>query len=270
VDAPVVLDVLTAKQGYEESLVVSIVSHGHAAVVQLLLDELAQLSRSTVARVVVTQNVPEAHPIAPPGGWPFRFDLLCNSEPQGFGANHNRALEGAQETLVCVLNPDVSLGGMDPFAELKRVALQDRGGCAYPEQVDSRGEAQDFERAYPTLGALWARRVLRQPERRTDWVNAACLVLPRTVWNALGGFDVRYFMYCEDVDFSVRLRLAGVPLRRAPVRVIHAGRRASRRELRHLIWHVRSLLRLWRSPAYRAALHTVTVQSGSKVTIDPS
>lgn len=252
------------------SLAISIVSHGHAAMVQRLLGELVALSTANVTRVVLTQNIPEEEPDAPASGWPFQFEIRRNSEPRGFGANHNRALEGAQETLICVLNPDVSLAGKDPFGALKAVALQDQGGCAYPEQVDASGKLEDFERSLPTPGALWSRRVLRRPEKNTDWVNAACLVLPRAVWEAIGGFDAGYFMYCEDVDFSIRLRLAGVPLRRAPVRVIHVGQRASRRQFRHLIWHLQSLLRLWRSPSYRIAVHTVTVRTASKVTIDPS
>lgn len=253
-----------------ESLVVSIVSHCHGELVQRLLDELAHQSSSSVTRVVLTQNVPERAPLVPDGGWPFQLDLVCNLDPRGFGENHNRALQSAQEALICVLNPDVSLGGRDPFAELKRVALQGQGACAYPLQVNGSGELGDFERALPTLGALWARRVLRRKDGRTDWVNAACLVLPQTVWEAVGGFDVRYFMYCEDVDFCIRLRLAGIPLRRASAKVVHTGRRASSRELRHIIWHVQSLLRLWRSPVFRAGLHSVTVQSAPKVTIDPS
>ena len=55
------------------------------------------------------------------------------------------------------------------------------------------------------------------------------------------------------MDLSLRLRLAGWRLLRAPVQVEHAGTRASHRQLRHLAWHVRSLLRLWRSPVYAQA-----------------
>lgn len=253
-----------------EPMVVSIVSHGHAAEVQRLLGEMAKVSCASVTRVVLTQNIPEAAPVAPRGGWPFQFELLRNPVAMGFGANHNQALRGAQERLVCVLNPDVGLGGRDPFAELKRVALEAQCGCAYPEQVDDSGEPADFERVLPTPGALWARRVMLRNEKRVDWVNAACLVLPRSAWEVTGGFDTNYFMYCEDVDLSIRLRLAGFPLKRASARVIHTGRRASSRQIRHLFWHVQSFLRLWRSPAYRAAQQTVTEQAGSKVTIDPS
>ena len=103
-------------------------------------------------------------------------------------------------------------------------------------------------------------RALRQRESQVDWVNAACLVLPQPVWQALKGFDEAYFMYCEDVDLCLRLRRSGWELSRAAVRVVHAGQRASHRRWDHLYWHVTSLLRLWRSPAYRWACKALPVR----------
>lgn len=253
-----------------ESLVISIVSHGHGKLVQSILEELTRYCASSVTRVILTLNIPEEVPCAPVGGWPFKMDFIRNTRPHGFGFNHNQALRDATESLVCVLNPDVVLLGSDPFVALKQVALQQGVGCAYPEQVDSKGILQDFERSLPTPVALFARRVLRRPDSRVDWVNAACLVMQRAVWDSLDGFDVRYFMYCEDVDFSLRLRLRGWVLARAPARVIHAGQRASNFNPRHLFWHLLSLFRLWRSPVYKSSLHMVDATNESKVTIDPS
>lgn len=251
-----------------EALVVSIVSHGHGPLVQRLLLQMGRMSGATVARVVLTQNLPEPSPLPPPGGWPFMLQVVRNPVPLGFGDNHNRALAGAREPFVCVLNPDVVLlEGADPFAALVRFAARPGVGCAYPEQVSPHGERQDSERECPTPMALWRRRVLHRPDSRTDWVNAACLVLPQPVWQRLGGFDEAYFMYCEDVDLCLRLRLAGLALVRAPAQVVHAGQRASHRRWAHLRWHVQSLLRLWRSPVYRRACQLLTAHDKSASTI---
>lgn len=235
------------------SLVVSIVSHGHGALVQPLLHDMARLVGASVGRVVLTLNLPEAEPVAPVQGWPFALDIVRNAQPAGFGANHNQALDGAAEAFVCVLNPDVVLARGNPFAALVALAAKPGTGCAYPVQLDESGHLQDSERALPSPRALWRRRVLRQPDTGVDWVNAACLVLPQPLWQSLGGFDTSYFMYCEDVDLCLRVRLAGLALVRAPVQVVHAGQRASHRRWSHLQWHVRSLLRFWRSPVYRQA-----------------
>ena len=104
------------------SLVVSVISHGHGPCVQALLEDLARFSAATVRRVVLTQNLHEAPPKAPAAGWPFILQVVKNERPAGFGANHNRALTSATEDFVCVLNPDVGLGGHDPFAALTQTA----------------------------------------------------------------------------------------------------------------------------------------------------
>jgi N-acetylglucosaminyl-diphospho-decaprenol L-rhamnosyltransferase len=236
-----------------DGLAVSVVSHGHGPLLHAMLHGMARYCKSSVTRVVLTLNVPESPPPEPEGGWPFVLDIRRNAQPLGFGANHNRALKGAAEPFVAVVNPDIAFIETDPFPVLRRAASEAGVGCAYPEQVDGCGVPQDAERELPTPGALWRRRFLGRAEHRTDWVNAAFLLFPTPVWNALGGFDERYFMYCEDVDLCLRLRLRGWSLAKAPVRVAHVGQRASRRRMAHLAWHVRSLLRLWGSPAYRKA-----------------
>lgn len=263
---------MTFSEPSSGAVVVSVVSHGHGPAVQPLLHALAagvRTDASPVRRVVLTCNLPEADPVPPQGGWPFALQMVHNARPNGFGANHNRALAGAAEPFVCVLNPDVVLA-CEPFAALAQAAGQPGTGCAYPLQVDAQGALQDSERELPTPAALWRRRALRRRELRVDWVNAACLLLPQPVWQTLGGFDESYFMYCEDVDLCLRLRLAGLTLARVPVQIEHAGQRASHRQAAHLHWHIRSLLRLWRSPVYRQARQLLRAEAQHTATIGAS
>lgn len=234
------------------SLVVSVVSHGHGRMVRSLLQEIAEVSAGVVTRVVLTLNIPEQPECPFAGDWPFVLELRVNAHPLGFGQNHNAALGDATEDFLCVLNPDVGLQGADPFSALMHAAAEGEEGCAYPIQVDAQGRIQDSERALPTPLALLRRRVLGQSEARIDWVNAACLMFPRGLWQAIQGFDPAYHMYCEDVDLCLRIRLAGFPLKKANCTLLHSGTRASHRNWKHLRWHVGSLLRLWNSPAYKA------------------
>lgn len=238
-------------------LVVSVVSHAHGAQVSALLWQLAHLCGASVTRVVLTVNTPENQmpPPAPEGGWPFVLEVVRNTKPQGFAANHNQALAGAPERFVCVLNPDVVLlpDAGDVLAQLCDVAQRPDAGIAYPIQVDAKGVQQDSQRELPGPASLLRRRLLGRVERRTDWVNGACIVLPTQVWRAVEGFDQRFFMYCEDVDLCLRVQLAGRRLVAAPVRIVHAGQRASGRQWMHLKWHLQSLWTLWQSPAYDKA-----------------
>lgn len=236
-----------------------------------LVGELAALGDARLRRVIVTLNVPEAELARSlkSGAWPFALMVVQNPAPRGFGANHNQAFSvdtrcGACEVFT-VVNPDIRLKG-NPFDGLLRALAQggERAGACYPVQIDEAGRRQDHERLLPTPLRLWRRRLSggRQSEvtadDKADWVNAAFLLLRREAYASVGGFDEAYHMYCEDVDLCLRLRLAGWQLLRADdAVVVHGAERASHRLPRHLVWHVRSLLRLWRSrawSAYRAGL----------------
>ena len=45
--------------------------------------------------------------------------------------------------------------------------------------------------------------------REVAFASGACLAVPRAEWERLGGFPADYFMYYEDVDLSLRVRLRG-------------------------------------------------------------
>ena len=56
----------------------------------------------------------------------------------------------------------------------------------------------------------------------------AAMLIDRLLFLELGGFDERFFCYCEDVDLGYRLRLAGEPVRLAPRAVVrHVGSASS-------------------------------------------
>lgn len=251
---------------------VSIVSHGHDVQVRALLAQLAALRGVRPDRVLLTLNLPEpalAQAVRA-RRWPFPLTLIENTAPASFAANHNRAFAAGRcgasaDGLFAVLNPDITLQA-NPLACAAALLERDpRAGAVYTEQRDARGRLQDFRRRVPLPGVLLRRYVVRalggvlgrQREElprgaRPDWVNAAFLCIRSATYAQLGGFDERYPMYCEDVDFCLRLQLAGWHLEQAAgASVIHAGARSSHRHPRYLWWHVRSLTRLWRSRACR-------------------
>jgi N-acetylglucosaminyl-diphospho-decaprenol L-rhamnosyltransferase len=242
-------------------LTVSVVSHGHEAVLPALLGQLARDGRGVIAQVVVTHNKP-AQPLPLQAEWPFAVTEVFNPAPLGFGANHNRAFGQCRTEQFGILNPDIEAMDPDLWPALAEAAGRLGVGCAYPRLLNPDGSVQNEREAVTPL-ALMRRHVFKASQRRTDWVSGALWVVPAAAWRALGGFDERYFMYCEDADFCLRLQLAGWQLARVEPTARHAAAWASRKPGRAMGWHLRSLLRFWTQPVLWRYLARPVPRSGT-------
>lgn len=235
-------------------ITISLVSHDHDTWLPGLLREVAAFGEGVVAHVILTHNLPGAPSVIREAAWPFHLTEIHNVSPLGFGTNHNRAFAQVDTPLFCVLNPDLSLPDPETWHILARQASMPGVGCAFPTLCNADGSTQDSVRAAVTPWALVRRRVLRRADTRREWVSGAFWVVPSAVFRQLGGFDENYHMYCEDVDFCLRLQIAGLVLSQAPTRAVHHAQRDSHRRWQHLAWHVRSLLRLWTGSVLRTYL----------------
>jgi N-acetylglucosaminyl-diphospho-decaprenol L-rhamnosyltransferase len=76
-------------------------------------------------------------------------------------------------------------------------------------------------------------------ERSVGWLSGSCLLIRRRAFDAVGGFDERYFMYMEDVDLGDRLGRAGWRNVYVPgAEVLHAkGHSTGREPARNLRAH---------------------------------
>ncbi len=242
--------------GHTPSITVSVVSHGHDDDIARLLQEIARTAPGRIARVIVIHNLKPARPL---DCWPSHEGVVevvhqINRTPQGFARNHNHAFSFCETPFFCVLNPDVHGIRATLWDALTHAAAQPGVACAYPELRNPDGSLQDSQRALLTPFGLWRRRVWGEREIQTDWVSAACWLVPAHVWRSVGGFDEGFRMYVEDAQWCLRAQLAGLRLVQAPVALMHVGQRASRRRWRHLAWHLSSLLRLWGQPVFYAYL----------------
>jgi GT2 family glycosyltransferase len=233
------------------TVTVSIVSHGQSALCAALLADLAALAPPAIDKLILTINVPEVLP--PLDGLPFPVDVVRNSRPLGFGANHNLAFARATGAFFAVLNPDLRLA-QDPFPALLGALADPQLGVVAPEVLEADGRVADFARRLVSPWEVLRRRLGSRPAeplQAPDWLAGMFLVLRSAVYAELGGFDARYTLYCEDADLCARLRLRGLRLAVVrSVRVTHLAQRASRRSLRPLLLHMQSLVRFWSSPAY--------------------
>lgn len=184
--------------------------------------------------------------------------VLQNGANLGFAAGANRGVEAASGDLVVLLNPDTVVA--EGWAREMRRPLDEGWGWDVWQAlvtmddgalVNTDGGVVHF------TGIAWAgnagRRVRDEaPEpREIGFASGACLAVPRAAWARLGGMPEDFFMYCEDVDLSLRAWLAGgrvgiVPAARVNHDYEFAGRDSRWRMLERNRWA--TLLRTYPAP----------------------
>ena len=234
------------------AVTVSIVSHGQAELVIPLLRQLNQHSAAWLGQVVLTCNLPEALVL---DGLNLQFPLrrIDNPQPLGFGANHNQAFRLCSTDWFLVLNPDLDLGE-DVIGPLlaHANAADARIGLLAPlvREPDQALPTRERGLITPWEILIGKRRPACAPAAPV-WFPGMFMLLRRQTFAEVQGFDTGYHMYCEDFELCARLRLQGWQIERArELCVLHLARRDSHVRMRYLLWHVASLLRLWRSPVY--------------------
>jgi N-acetylglucosaminyl-diphospho-decaprenol L-rhamnosyltransferase len=247
-------DLTSSEPRSPAAVTVSIVSHEHDLLVAKLVAQLCDVNGGLIAHVVLTHNL-RAEPLpTPANGWPFKLTQVFNEAPAGFGTNHNRAFALCRTKFFCVLNPDIELCDASIWPRLLQCMADPQVGCAFPSLLNADGTRQENEREVVTPFALLRRHLLKSPQRRADWASGAFWLVSARAWRSLGGFDEGYYMYCEDVDFCLRLQLAGWKLVRADATAVHDAGWGSRKFGSDLARHMSSLIRLWLQPTLRRYL----------------
>ncbi len=231
------------------SITVSIVSHGQAALVRPLLLQLDACCRASIAKVVLTLNLPETLDVeAMALGFPVQ--TVVNVLPKGFGANHNQAFAKCQTPWFLVLNPDIELSG-DALADLLHRAPAAVGVIAPLVQEPGTPATTPERRVITPWEVLIGQRLSDGRRASPVWFPGMFMLFHAQAFGHVGGFDERFHMYCEDFDICARLRLKGWPLHReSSVTVVHDAQRHSHVRWRYLWWHVQSLARLWTSVTF--------------------
>lgn len=232
---------------------VSVVSHGQGALIANLLNDLArdEWHDGLSFEVIVTINIPEDERWLPSSP-AFPLTVIRNEAAKGFGANHNSAFRAAKGSFFAVVNPDIRLVNFHAGSLIAAFADPEAGVCG-PKVLAPGGGLEDSARHFPTVLRLAKRRLSSRNEADyrldeamlpVDWLAGMFLLFPSPIYRTIGGFDERYFMYLEDVEISRHLNRCGFKsIWVGTTAVIHDASRASRRNLRHIRYHVMSALR---------------------------
>jgi N-acetylglucosaminyl-diphospho-decaprenol L-rhamnosyltransferase len=196
---------------------------------------------------IVVDNASRDGSVAALGGL-ARTRVIANANNVGFGAAVNQAVRESGAPLLLVLNPDCAV---EPgaFASLREtLARHPECAIAAPRLLNADGSVQASARGEPTAwtglfgrhslltrffpSSAVARRNLPAQDlvkagvesAEVDWVMGAAMLIRRSAFAQVNGFDERYFLYWEDADLCRRLRAQGLSTRYVPRAIVrHPG-----------------------------------------------
>lgn len=227
-----------------------------------LLQDIQRYCLASTARVIITLNIDEPLAFSESD---FRFMLRVIRNP---------SLKVSAPIIIPRFRspqPGITLRDESGYSLASRsfsspivVPSKRFGGSSCSAGSEWRATIEDSARRLPTPLRIIRRALfgsnsldyeIDKHEFTPDWVGEMCMFFPRAVFQAINGFDERYFLYYEDVDLCCRLRLAGyrIVVNSAAV-VIHNAQRQSHRSLSYLRRHIASMLRFFSSRVFFACL----------------
>jgi len=231
------------------SIAVVIVSYQSASTLDACLVRLRAAEDVAEIRVVDngsddgTLEIVQRHASADP-----RLRFIANPDNPGFAAANNQGVADSQSPWLAFINPDL-LVAPDTLSLLRArgVAL---GDCVLGvEQVDEQGQPDAaVRRRDPDFGAMLrhpgqgARLAIpadpSQPLQRVPALSGALLLMPRTLFERIGGWDAGYRLHAEDLDLCRRAREAGAVVAIAnDLQVVHVRGVSSRSRPFFVEWH---------------------------------
>ena len=191
---------------------------------------------------------------------------------KGFGAGHNLgfALREQPSDYHLVVNPDViiPLGAIEEMVQF--MGTRHKVGLATPKIVNEQGEMQYLCKRKPSIAALFGRRFLpakladmllkgvmdhyimrdKNYEKiiEPDFLSGCFMVFRSDIFQALEGFDERFFLYFEDADITMRAKAISQAVYFPGVTITHAwqgGARNSRALTKIMLISAYQFFRKW-------------------------
>lgn len=181
---------------------------------QYVLDCIASLKRQVAVNfeVIVIDNAsPDNSLVLLREGLTHDILLIESSENLGFGRANNLGVSKARGEFLLLLNPDTIISDANTLKVMLDVFnTSPRLGLLGPAIEEPRKSKQVLPRyTYPLSKNLRYTDKLKGLPGSIAWLLGACLLIKHSTFNEINGFDADYFLYGEDADICLRVRLAG-------------------------------------------------------------
>jgi GT2 family glycosyltransferase len=160
-------------------------------------------------------------------------------ENKGFGSANNAGVNLALCERLFFVNNDTIFIEETITALEKALRSDTKNGIVGPKLLN---EDRTFQLSYGTFPTIVSEYRMKQSmsaptkhdpygneaaPREVDWVTGAAFMMDKAVYEAVGGFDERYFLYFEDIDLNKKVRNTGYTILYIPsVQLIHLGGRS--------------------------------------------
>lgn len=164
----------------------------------------------------------------------FPIKILEINQNLGFGGAVNLGAKKANGDFLFFLNPDTFLKN-DSFKNfldyLKKEDLKKNPEIFGLQILEENGEIQEWSCGDKTsLFSILTRNFFSSKKweseeiSKVDWVSGGAMIVGKKVFEKLGGFDDKFFMYFEDQDLCLRAKKMGVEIVYFPFsQVYHLG-----------------------------------------------
>lgn len=199
-----------------------------------------------------TLEIVQRHALADP-----RVRFIANPDNPGFAVGCNQGVAALGDAVssppwLAFVNPDCLLEP-DQLSRLRGLAAPYGDIMLGADLVDDDGVRDPAARRRdPDFGAMLAGIVGlptagsrlaiapddTQPVQAVEAISGALMLMPRTLFDRVGGFDENYRLHAEDLDLCRRARMAGATIAVANhVRVLHVRGVSSRTRPLFVEWH---------------------------------
>jgi N-acetylglucosaminyl-diphospho-decaprenol L-rhamnosyltransferase len=252
-------------------LSVSIVSYNSAAYLPGCLDSLSSKHQELDLEVIVVDNASTDNSAAVVRQRYPEVKLIASPRNVGYGAANNLAFCEASGEYLLVLNPDTVVPPGALRILVDRIAASSDIGMIGPKLKRANGSIDlSCRRSFPTRRDLYFhllgldRRFPQSPVfarylmtylnpdlsldvlREVDCLSGAFIIVRREILNKVGGFDERFFMFGEDLDWTYRVKLRGWKVCYSPdVEVLHYQGVSTRTEPKRTYDFYRATLQLY-------------------------
>lgn len=190
--------------------------------------------------IIVNNNSPKKLPTIKFKKIPHH--IITNNRNLGFGKAVNQAEKISKGKYIFILNPDTKMLESSIDLMIERISSDTKIGAIGPQLINGQGKVLHSIASNPKIPDIlfalsfinkawpknpyskkyWAIDVDRSKEMETETIGGAAMMISKRIFEKVGGFDERFFLYFEEIDLCLRIKKLGYKIVYFPkAKIIH-------------------------------------------------